>query len=326
MESSSTWRLDGATALIGLAVLAVALIVGIRQDNKGIVDIDQLVYERTLQSMADGDGYYDATVRALAQKDGAPPTQVRSIRPPLLFVGLYSVPENARRPLALVPCAALLLGAAALAGRRAASQRAAVVLTGVWILVSFPTLYLHSELWGAPFLLGAALYVQRDRDAPAAGLLFVATLLRELFALGLLVGLALRPNRRPWALATVAAAVAWLVHAKLASRVVDPAGYDPPLKMEKNPLHYLSPGDTGAAWIVGAILLALGAIGAWQRRNDPHVRYLVAVAAPLLVLTPLVGRQYWTLTWCIPWAVLAATPIVAAIDRVRGSRDPALAS
>ena len=71
-----------ALALV-VALGALTLAVGLRASTSQS-DIDELVYRRTLVSMNHGDGYYAAMRKALVRKEGAPPTQVRSVRPPTM--------------------------------------------------------------------------------------------------------------------------------------------------------------------------------------------------------------------------------------------------
>src|SRR5947209_20575020 len=96
-----------------------------------------------------GDGYYVAMRKALVRKEGAPPTQVRSVRPPTMFLLLYAFPPRAWRWLVGV----VFFVALALAWRLSRplawwAGPVAVCLAAVWLLVASPRLYLHSELWG----------------------------------------------------------------------------------------------------------------------------------------------------------------------------------
>src|SRR5438067_6275990 len=79
-------------AVFAVVAVAVGLHTGYRQ-----VDVDELVYRRTLVAMHHGAGYYRAMSHALVRKEGAPPTEVRSIRPPTMFLLLYGLPASSWR-------------------------------------------------------------------------------------------------------------------------------------------------------------------------------------------------------------------------------------
>src|SRR4029079_5755235 len=93
----------------------------------------------------------------------------------------------------------------------------ACALVGAWVLGFSYVLFLHSELWGAPFFLAGALAVRRGDDRGGAALMVTATVVRELFGLGLLLGLVFGRRRRPWLVGLGAVGVLFAVHALLAS-------------------------------------------------------------------------------------------------------------
>lgn len=295
-EPVPRWLVD--PIVLGLVLTGVLLgsIVGARGDSE---DVDERLFRSTLVHMQEGAGFYDAHEQAIIEKSGVGPSQVRSLRTPVLAMVLVWFPDSAWRWLAALPAAALCLAAAALAGPDIIASRIAAGLAALWMVVSLPLLYLHQELWGAPLLAFGALQLRRGHDGPAALLCLLATGIRELFGLSLVVGLLLRRRRGPWAMALAASAAGAALHARWASHVVDPSGYDPPLRALDSYFEYVSPGGAGvAAQVAGVVLLALAGLGFWLRRTEPDQQLLIAVVVPLVVATALSGRSYWALTWC----------------------------
>src|SRR4051812_45641457 len=173
--------------VVPLAALAVA--IGLRA-GESTPDTDELVYRRTLVSMQHGSGYYDAMRTALVRKEGAPPSQVRSVRPPTMFLLLRWFPRSTWRwDVGLVYLAVLLLAWRLSRAMAPWAGPVAVALSAVWLFGASSRLYLHSELWGLPFLLGGALACRSGRWAVGAGLLAAAVLFRETYAVSFLAAL-----------------------------------------------------------------------------------------------------------------------------------------
>ncbi|MBV8305529.1 MAG: hypothetical protein JOZ04_15055, partial [Acidimicrobiia bacterium] len=209
-------------ALMLVVVLgAVAIAVGVRAGYHH-VDTDELVYRRTLIAMQHGAGYYNAMRSALIRKEGAPPTQLRSIRPPTMFLLLRPLPASTWRWAVGVVYIAVLLLAWRLSRPLAPwGGPVGVGLASLWLLGAAPLLFLHSELWGLPFLLGGALALRAHRWWPAAVLLAAAVLFRETYLVGFAAGLVLAGprravSRRPFWIAAVALLALAAVHAWLA--------------------------------------------------------------------------------------------------------------
>lgn len=311
--SAGHWWRDPVVLLVSFAGVLVGLISG---QQGGRHDIDERVYLSVLEHMQDGDSYYEAAAAAIEEKDGAGPSQVRSLRTPVLATLLALLPDSARRPAAALPGLALCLGAAALAGPDIQARRLASGIAAVWMIVSLPLLYLHHELWGAALLAFAGLQLRRGHDGRAAALCLAATAVRELFGLSLIVGLVLRRLRVPWVLSLVIAAGGGVLHMLWARRVLDPQGYDPPLKAIDSYLAYVSPGaGGGGSQVLGAVLLLLAGAGFWMLRHRPEWRFLVAFAVPSIVATGLSGRVYWSLTWCAITSAAAGVAVSALLRR-----------
>ena len=310
-DRSWGWLADPVIILAALAMTLAGTLSGLRGDQR---DIDEVVYRSTLIAMQHGDGYYDAIVDAIDAKEGRIPSQVRSIRPPILAHVLAPFPEATWRWLALLPALGLCAAAGALAGPVQRSRQVAVVLTGVWLLVSLPLLYLHHELWGAPLVLAAALALRRDRDGLAAALCVLATVTRELFGLSLLVGLLMGRDRRPWALGIGVVGAAAALHVRLAGQVVESDGFDPPLRAYESYLSYVSPGSGVPSLLLGLAILLAAAVGFWLHRDRRELWFLALSLGPVLVLGAWGGRAYWALTWC---GAASAAAGLAASGRTR---------
>lgn len=304
-------RLDHVVVTIILAAVVVGSLVG---ERSHVRDVDEMVFRTTLANMQDGDGYYEAFRKAIEDKAGVAPTQVRSVRTPVLSTALAIFPAGAWRWLAAIPAIALCAAAAALAGPDLLARRLAAALAGIWMVVSLPLLYLHAELWGAALLVQAGLLFRRERDLGAALLCLSATAIRELFGIALLVGLVLGRDRRPWGAAIGVAIAGAALHAHWAEAILDPNGFDPPLHAYDAYTRFVAPGASVAAQITGVVLLIAAAMGFLLRRSDRAYVFLGLVTVPLVVGTALAGRAYWTLTWC---GVTSAAAAVALTETAR---------
>ncbi len=311
--------LDAMAGLIGLGMVLVGSVVGARST---VVDVDEVLFRSTIVHMQQGSSYYDAFAGALREKSGVGPSQVRSVRTPVVSLLLSPLPASSWRWAAGIPALALCLTSALLAGPDVLSQRFAAGLTGLWMVVSLPLLYLHAELWGAPLVLGAALLLRTRREGPSAALALLATGVRELFGVSLLVGILVRRDRRPWLVALALAGVGAAIHVRWARGILDPLGYEPPLVALDPYSRYVSPGEAGVAQVLGVAMLGAALVGWWLRRHDDAFRYLAAVALPLIVATALFGRTYWSLTWCGASSAAAAVTL-AAVARRRRPPNPA---
>lgn len=309
-------RVDGVVLVIAVAAVAFGSLLGAQSSTR---DVDELLFRSTIVHMQHGDSYYDAFAKAVRQKDGVGPSQVRSVRTPVVSEVLAPFPASTWRWLAAIPALALCLAAASLAGEDLLARRLAAALTGLWMLVSLPLLYLHAELWGAALVVGAGLSIRDGRDGRAAVLCLLATAVRETFGLSLLVGLVLRPRRRPWGGALLGAGLGGALHAVWAQRILDPAGFDPPLRALDRYTRYLAPGEGGTAQVVGVVLLGLAAAGFLVRRADPAFRFLAVIVGPLIIANAMTGRSYWSLTWCGVTSAAGGVALAAFADR-RGWR------
>ncbi len=310
-----TAAFDVVAVVLAVVVAAVSLSATLHLERTQ-VDVDEAVYLQTLESMQHGQGYYDATRDALVAKEGTPPSQLRSVRPPMLFLLLRPFPADAWRWLATVAGLAAMLVAWRLA--RAASPLAgpvAVVLVGAYVRSALPFLYLHSELWGLPFALASLLAVRRRRWALAAAAIVVAVLFRELYLVFLLAGLVWVPRRRPFVIGAALVVVAGAVHVALASRILDPTGREAAFVLDtsvREALDRLGPGGGPAANLVGLAIAALGVtvlIVASRGDDPPDARVALTAIVPLAVATVTVGRTYWALTFAPVLAVYAAMAV-----------------
>ena len=308
---------------VGLIALfaALAIYVGLRSGYR-IVDVDELVYLRTLTAMRHGVSYYAAMRHALVLKEGAAPTQIRSIRPPTMFLVLACFPAWSWRWLvggiyvAVLVCAWRLGRVPSLWG-----GPLAVALVGFWLLGAAPLLFLHAELWGLPFALAGVLAARRDRWALAAACVGAAVLFRELYAVLFVAGLMFTPRRRPWAVVAMALVALAAVHAALASSVLAAHGREAAFGSGGRGLMYvltaISPSGSVLGWLIG-ILTTVGGIWALAPRVTVHEnameRIVSGYVAVMIPLTLVLGRDYWGLTFgpllaCfVPTTVLSLRP------------------
>jgi hypothetical protein len=304
--------------MLALLLAVVAVVVGLRTGYREL-DVDEVVYRQTLVAMHHGEGYYKAMRAALVRKEGAPPTEVRSVRPPTMFLVLYRLPTSSWRWVVGIVYLAILLLACRLAPPDEPWMRpAAVVLAGLWILGAAPLLFLHSELWGLPFLLGGAVAFRRRRWGAAAALLAAAVLFRETYAVAFLAGLVLAERRRPFLAATAVLAGLAGLHVVLAQEALSAHGREPAFGASGLSAHYvlstLSPADRPLAWVVGLLADAAGVTALVRRQHrDLGARLVLTTAAILIPAAIFFGRQYWGITFGVALACFAPAAVTAAL-------------
>jgi hypothetical protein len=291
------------SVVLAVFLALAALVLGIRAGYR-TVDVDEVVYRDTMVAMAHGQGYYPAMHDALVRKEGAPPTQIRSIRPPTLYLLLARVPPSSWRYLV----GGVSLGVLLLAWRLGRPLHpyggpVAVLLAGMWVLGAAPLLFLHTELWGLPLLLGGAVAVRRQNWALGAAAVAAAALVREIYVLPLLVGLAVAPRRRPWWWAVALVGALGLLHARLATQILSAHGKEAAFGASQGlsphyVLNALSPSDRPFGWLVGVAGAVLGFAGLHRRwGDDPAARLLLPFVAAMVPLSVFVGRSYWALAF-----------------------------
>jgi hypothetical protein len=184
------------------------------------------------------------------------------------------------------------------------------------VLGAAPLLFLHTELWGLPFLLAGALALRNEEWVVSAAALGLAALLRELYVLPLVLSVAVARRRTPALVAVAVVAVAGLVHVHFAQAILSPNGKEAAFgKSGLSPRYILSalgPSDRPLGWLVGVVG---GAAGFWALRDtwasDPAARVLLPFAAAMVPLTVFFGREYWGLAFgpavaCFAPAVLCS--------------------
>jgi hypothetical protein len=309
--------------IVALGALTVA--VGVRAGYRE-VDADELVYRRTLVSMQHGSGYYSAMRAALVRKEGAPPSQVRSVRPPTMFLLLRPFPPSSWRWLV----GAVYFGVLVLAWRLSRplapwAGPVGVGLASLWLLGAAPLLFLHSELWGLPFLLGGALAMRRRQWALAAVLLLVAVTFRETYVVAFAAGLLWAERRRPFVVAAVVLAGLVAIHVWLAQAALSAHGHENALRNgtlgASFILNAVSPVNGPWGWAAGLVGVVFGGAGiVWRWRTDHAARILGITALILVPAAIAVGRDYWSLTYGVGVAcfVPAGVTLVAS-ERTRAS-------
>lgn len=283
--------------LVAAAFSALVLFVGVTKTDAE-ADVDQVVFESTLRDMHDGSDYYTAMRAALIEKEGAAPSQLRSVRPPLEFWVLSQLPAQAWRYAAGAAFAAVIVLAGLLGqpyGRGGGALAAG--LAGLWGLGYMPLLYLHAEVWAAPLLLGALLSARRDRGGAAVALAAAAAAVRELYAVAFLA-LLWKYRKQPiaWA-ASACLGVYAMLHVVAAQGILVDSGREAPFGNFDEGVTYfvsaLSPSDKPLGWLIGLLTVGLGALGLWRRRRDPIAPAAACHALTLIVLTLTLGRAYW---------------------------------
>ncbi len=318
---------DRVAVAVGLLFVALALVVGLRTGSQ-VSDVDEALYRRAHHEMRAGAGYYRAEYDAMVAKEGAGPTSVRAYRLPTLYVALVAVPDGLLRWLVAAPFLVLVLAAWRL-GRPYGEWGGTVAagLVGFWVLGAAPYLYLHAEIWGGALLL-VGLAAMRRRPRMAALALGGALLVRELFAPAFLLGLFRYRRLRVWWAAVVLLGLVAVVHLHLAAQLLDPNGYQPPLRFTGRYLSALSPGDGPLGAIIGVGGGLAGAIGLVLacRRGDEAARTAVGQVVVLAPATVVLGRTYWAYTWGPALACFAAVTVEEAIRCRRRRAQPSPSS
>lgn len=299
---TGTRRSDRYSLVLVACFTLVATILGVHTGYR-TVDVDEVVYRNTIVAMRTGRGYYPAMRDALVAKEGAPPSQIRSVRPPTLYVFLSRFPPGAWRSMVGVVYLAILLSAWRL-GRplHPYGGTIAVSLTGMWVLGAAPVLFLHTELWGLPFLLAGVIALRNRRWTLAALALATAAILREIYVLPLLIGLLISPRRRPWIIAIGVVVVLGLLHAHFAGSILSAQGREAAFgKSGLSPAYVLSAlgaSDRPLGWLIGIVGGVLGVYGLRMRwAEDAGARVLLPFVIMMVPLTVFVGREYWGLAF-----------------------------
>jgi hypothetical protein len=310
---------DRLSVVLACCFAALALLFGLHT-SKQFHDLDEVVYRDTLSAIHHGAGYYPAMRDALITKEGAPPSQIRSVRPPTEFLVLSRLPQSGWRwAVGAVYLACLLL--AWRIGRIAGGVGGpvAVSFVAIWLLAASSYLYLHAELWGLPLFMGGVLALRRERWAQAAVLLALAALVRELYAVGFVAGLLWTKDRRWWWPVGGVAGALGLGHALLATTILVPFGKETPFGTDhltwQYALNTISPMYQPIGYFFGLLGTGLATCGlarAW--RHDRGARALLCYAAAMVPLTIFLGRNYWALTLGPVLACFAVEGIHALVE------------
>lgn len=320
-QSVGNESLDHLAIAVAVLFGALATVVGLRTGFR-VQDVDETVFRQTLLMMRHGAGYYHAMRAALVAKEGAPPSQIRSIRPPTIYLVLSLFPPGSWRWLAGLPMTAATVLAARI-GRplHRAGALVAAVAVGVWMLGATKFLFLHAELWGLPFLLGGIVLLRR-RPALGVACLVAATSIRELYGIALLAGLVLdRANRRAWAIGSVAAVGLAVAHSALALQVLASSGREAGFREHalgwRLALSAISPANRPVGWAAGLGFGGCGIIGLIHARHaDPPAPVTLAFVGVMALLTLTIGRQYWGLVFG-PAAAAYAGGVLPLVQRER---------
>lgn len=287
-----------------VAAVAIAVVgITVSTQERNVVDVDQILFERTLRSMRAGEGYYPAMRDAVAAKEGAPPSEVRAIRPPTEFLLLRWIPEGGWRAAAgLVAAVSLCLCAALGLGSGRYGPLIAVAGAGLWIIAAMPHLFLHAELWGLPLFLGGLLALKAEKTWYAVALLASAVVVRELYVIAFVVAAMTSRMKKPWVVGALALGALAAVHVALATGVLVETGHQVALGNEPRTLQFIlnvfSPGDRPLAWVLGIPVAIAGAVGASRiARTDQAAKVVLITSVVLATAAILATRTYWSLAY-----------------------------
>lgn len=290
---------------------------------------DTITYQRTVDLMRAGHGYYPAMKNAL-QSVGGSTGRIQYFRLPTIFwfwkaTGFYSSSGT----LVVVLLSGVLVGAN--------YRPIAGIAVLIWALVAFA----HAgslagwglvEFWALPLVLGSMLAMGKSRFGLACALALAAALVRELCLPILITGgigaafIASRQHRiralLPWIGATLFALAFYAWHISQVRPLLAAHGREPPL---------FGAGGLGSVFqMTGAYLGVLGAlvvmVALWKQRGAA-TWWLVL---PLLLGLPLTGivigsglagRPYWSiLVFPVAVALLKKEPRGRLVAFVLGPR------
>jgi len=326
---------DVAAVVLALALAFAATVIGVRTGWHP-ADADEIVYRDTLVLMRHRAGFYDAQRQALILKEHAPPTSVRAIRPPTIYLVLRWFPPSSWRWLVgLVYLADLLLVWRLARAHGPPAGLLAVAVAGIWVLGFTMYLFLHAEVWGLPFFLAGLLAVRREKPWAAAALFLVAASIRELYVVGLLGGilftLTAGGSRRhsralPWLTGLAAGAALYAVQVALSLGVLSARGYNARFGNEHRTLSFLlrlvAPINSGPGELFGVAATVLGIAGcARLARRDAAAAVAGTGSVALLLASVWATRVYWSACWALP--IAAFLPAALGISDRRPARPAA---
>lgn len=307
-------------AAVAIVVLG-AVFVFLPPQQPQRYDNDQYLYADTVARMKDGDSYYRAAADSYEAVGGAVET-TRAFRPPTAFLAWRWIPTSLLWP-AYVIVVAVATGLLLLATTRV-PLLAPLVTIYLLVLGRSGVEYLFVELWAVPCVAASLLFVERKRWGAAAAFALLATAVRELAAGlvlgGLLAAVVHRLPWRQWAVALLAGAGLYALHATLLSPYLSAHGTEAKL---------LGTGSVGAMLdMAGFQLPAAQAVGLviWVLAVVHIVRTGRLARLGFFVSLPLVGlvvdRPYWggmvvpfLLLWAGEEVAELAAPIAARVDR-----------
>jgi len=140
-----------------------------------------------------------------------------------------------------------------------------------------------------------------EQDGRAAALIAIAAVIRELYGLGLVLGLLFGKRKWIWLVAISVVVGLAGVHYSLARDVLVAHGHQVALGNEPITFHsvlrFISPGDRTAAFVLGLSMLVLGFVGAVRHFQDQSARILLPFATVMIVAGIVATRSYWNLTY-----------------------------
>ena len=266
----------------------------------------------TLARMRGGAGYYQAFRTTYLVDIGVRLGGPRSFRTPYLALFLRWIPTGLLWPTFLL----LVVGVTTACFLRTTRHPLAVLPVTLYLLMAgrMPAFgggvegWLLVELWTIPLLAASTLAWRRQRWWAAAGTAAAATLIRELAAPVLVIGLVMAIRRRepvkPWLVGLGVAVAGWALHIALALQVGSSHGNESTLFGTGRPPSTVFAMMTFAMAIPAIIPIALWALAGVRLATQPRRSVPpVAILALLPLMGVLISRPYWGLP-IIPFVVL----------------------
>lgn len=295
--------------------------------------IDHALFRITVQSMREGSDYYSAYDAALDIVYG--PTRagvtetIRGFRMPTTFFVWHLFPNDQYVWWLFVGLSGLAgIAASKFLTRPVLGVLVVVYLLSIGMLVAggrWTAQFMTTELWAVPPLFGAVLMARRDRWWLAAGLALLATLIRELAAPFLLVGVGLallgRVPRAPWFTAFGLAVLAYAGHVALVIPHIDPNVVQNPI-IDDVTLPRTIIEMMGFALPVGAVIgPVLWIVAVWHVISQRWILEASLLALPLVGV--IIDRPYWgilVVPFTIVWGLEGIFDLVASRRRLIAAR------
>jgi len=304
--SSSDRSVRWIAFLMSVGLIAVIWLWWMPSHVHPAMSEEQRTYLTAVDRMRSGEGYYEAMSTSLV----SPPSQVRSLRLPTIFLVWRFTGISWPLTLLIILISGFLLSLI--------TDPIVGALGTLWLAMAGFSLanemWAEVEFWVLPLLLGAMLALRRDRWSLAVVLILLAALVRELAVPCLVFGgiAAWRAGRpvRPWVLATGAWTAFYALHVALARPWLVAGGNEAPMIGTGGLDGFLAMAGIGLGIVAPVIVV----YAIWHAR----FRSEWWLVLPLIVGIPLVGFFIMRLYWAVlvfPLAIGLLGPAAVAVER-----------